>query len=158
MAQFQKGGQKRQSRMKKGKIPQACRILVSPVNGSVSFQAPFNEDFNKEFLAAVDQKRRLWDPERKLWKAVPELLNVIVDIAQKHYAKVEGLTDIYKNDYDVIGVSADLSMTVIRATVKALRIDFAPDHAPDGMQEEYTDRIQEISEAFARIEAERGDE
>jgi preprotein translocase subunit Sec63 len=122
----------------------------------VSFQAPFNEEFNKEFLAAVDHKRRMWDKERKVWRTTPDLLTVVVEIAQRHFSKIEGLEEIYKNDYDVIGVSDDMPLDAIRAVVKALRIVYAPDHAPAGEKDEYTDKIQEIADAMTRIELERG--
>jgi preprotein translocase subunit Sec63 len=154
---FQKGQRKFQ-KLKRGKLQQPCRILVSPVNGTVAFQAPFNEEFNKEFLATVDHKRRQWDGERKVWRTVPELLTVVVEIAQRHFSKIEGLEEIYQNDYDIIGVSQEMPMSVIKATVKALRIAYAPDLAPAGKKEEYTDKLQEIADALSRIEAERGDE
>lgn len=157
---FQKGGTSRRKfkKMKRGKLQQPCRIMVSPVNGTVSFQAPFNEDFNKEFLAAVDHKRRQWDKERKVWRTVPELLTVVVEIAQRHFSKIEGLEAIYQNDYDVIGVADDMPLDAIRATVKALRVVYAPDLAPPGKKEEYTEKIQEIADAWGRIQDERRDE
>jgi preprotein translocase subunit Sec63 len=156
---FQKGGgsSRKFKKMKRGKLQQACRILVSPVNGTVSFQAPFNEDFNKEFLAAVDHKRRMWDKERKVWRTLPELLTTVVEIAQRHFSKIEGLEAIYQNDYDVIGVSDDMPLKAIEAVVKALRIVYAPDHAPAGQKDEYTDKIQEIADAWGRIQQERGE-
>ncbi len=155
---FQKGGGTRKfQKMKRGKLQQPCRILVSPVNGTVSFQAPYNEEFNKEFLAAIEHKKRQWDKERKVWRTTPDLLTVVVEIAQRHFSKIEGLEEIYKNDYDVIGVSEELPLEAIRATVKALRIAYAPDLAPAGMKEEYTDKIQEIADAMGRIEMERGE-
>lgn len=156
---FQKGGggSRKFKKMKRGKLQQACRILVSPVNGTVSFQAPFNEDFNKEFLAAIEHKHRLWDKEKKIWRTTPEFITVVVDIASRHFSKIEGLAEIYKNDYDVIGVSEEMPLQVIEATVKALRIIYAPDHAPAGKLEEYTDKIQEIADAWGRIQQERGE-
>jgi len=153
---FQKG-QRKFKKIQRGKIPQPCRILISPINGTVSFQAPYNEDFHKEFLALVNHKLRLWDKEKKVWRIVPEMLTTIVEVAQRHFSKIEGLEAIYKNDYDIIGVSDEMPMEVIRATVKALRIAFAPDHAPAGMQEEYTEKLQEIADAMGRIEKERGE-
>lgn len=156
---FQKGGTGRRKfqKMKRGKLQQPCRIMVSPTNHTVSFQAPFNEDFNKEFLAAIDHKKRQWDGERKVWRTTPDLLTVVVEIAQRHFSKIEGLDAIYKNDYDVIGVADDMPMEAIRAVVKALRIVYAPDHAPPGEKEAYTDKIQEIADAMTRIEQERGE-
>lgn len=153
---FQKGGKKRKFKaMAKGKIAQPCKIVISPVNGTISFQAPHNEDFNKEFLAAIDHKKRQWDPDKKIWRALPELLTVVIDIAQRHYSNIEGLDAIYMSDYDVIGVSEDMPMAVIKATVKALRIAYAPDRAPDHLKAEYTDKLQSIADALSRIEAER---
>ena len=155
---FQKGGgQRKFQKMKRGKVQQPCRILVSPVNGTVSFQAPFNEEFNKEFLAAVEHKKRQWDGDRKVWRTTPDLLTVVVEIAQRHFSKIEGLEAIYQNDYDVIGVSDDMPLDAIRAVVKALRIVYAPDLAPPGEKEAYTDKIQEIADAMTRIEQERGE-
>ena len=154
---FQKG--KRQfKKIPRGKLPQACRIHISPVNGAVTFQGPFNEDFNKEFLAAIDHKNRLWDKERKVWKTLPDFLTVVVEIANRHYSTIEGLEEIYKNDYDIIGVAEDTPMPVIRKFVKEMRVFYAPDKAPPGKRDEYTDKIQEIADAMSRIEQERGDE
>jgi preprotein translocase subunit Sec63 len=151
---FQKG-QRKFKKLQRGKIPQPCRILISPVNGTVSFQAPFSEEFNKEFLALVNHKLRLWDRDKKVWQTVPEMLTTVVEVAQRHFSKIEGLETIYQNDYDIIGVSDNMPIEVIRATVKALRIVYAPDHAPAGMQEEYTEKLQEIADAMGRIEIER---
>ncbi len=168
---FQKGKRKFK-KIKRGKLQQPCRILVSPVNGTISFKAPFNEDFHKEFLATVDHKRRQWDGDKGLWRTVPELLTVVVELAQKHYSKIEGLEEIYQNDYDIIGIHQDMPMVVVRAAVKALRIAYAPDkihHTGDYKdifpgaanvtiaREMATDKLQEISDALGRIELERGE-
>jgi DnaJ-class molecular chaperone len=83
---------------------------------------------------------------------------VVVEIAQRHFSKIEGLEEIYQNDYDVIGISEEMPMEVIKATVKALRIVYHPDRAPAGSKEEYTDKLQEIADAYSRIQTERGDE
>ena len=152
---FQSGGKRKFKKMKRGKLQQPCRIIVSPVNGTVSFQAPFNEDFNKEFLAAIDHKKMLWDKEKRVWRTLPELLTVVIEIAQRHFSVIEGLEAIYQNDYDVIGVSDNMPIDVIRATVKALRIAYAPDLAPPEKKQEYTEKIQEIADAWGRIQEER---
>ena len=166
---FQKGNRKFK-KIKRGKLQQPCRILVSPVIGTISLKAPLNEDFHKEFLATVDHKRRQWDGDKGLWRTVPELLTVVVELAQKHYSKIEGLEEIYQNDYDIIGVSQDLPMSVLRTTVKALRIAYAPDkiHVTDDYKDKFpdaanitiaremaTEKVQEIAEAMSRIEQER---
>ncbi len=153
---FQTGQRRRTfKKIQKGKLPQPCRILISPVNGTVSFQAPFNEDFNKEFLALVNHKLRLWDRDKKVWRIVPEMLTTVVEVAQRHFSKIEGLEAIYQNDYDIIGVSDDMPLEAIKATVKALRVVYAPDLAPPEMKEEYTEKIQNIADAMSRIEMER---
>lgn len=124
---------------KKAKRP--CRIIVAP-NGVVSVQAPFNEEFRDDFLAAIDSRRRQWDGKRELWMTTPELLPTVVEILQRHFSRIEGLDELMRDEYDVIGVAHGTPIVIVEAVVKAWRKEYHPDRVrADNYKELYPDAL-----------------
>jgi hypothetical protein len=142
------------------RVTQPCRIVVGS-SGVVSFYAPFNENFLEEFKNVFHKHDRHWNPERKIWQIKAEGIAALVEVLQKYYNKIEGLDALIESPFDVLKITPDAPLRLVRAAAKMLRAEYHPDTVrsdnyldlfPDSTslaeaKEKATDFLQEVSEA-----------
>ena len=150
------------------RVTQPCRIVVGS-SGVVSFYAPFNEQFLNEFKTAFVHDDRHWNPERKIYQIKPENITKLIEVMQKYYNKIEGLDALIESPFDVLKITPDAPLELVKLAAKALRIKYAPDHIttiPEAIglypeldtmadrlaiipkaKEQATDYLQEVGEA-----------
>jgi hypothetical protein len=149
------------------RVTQPCRIVVGS-SGIVSFYAPYNEQFLGEFKNVFAHIDRHWNPERKIWQIKPEKITALIEVMQKYYNKIEGLDALIESPFDVLKITPDAPLELVKLAAKALRIKYAPDHITSTDQalelypeldtedcqdiirlakEQATDYLQEVGEA-----------
>ncbi|MHA1951879.1 MAG: hypothetical protein ACW99G_24080 [Candidatus Thorarchaeota archaeon] len=108
------------------RVTQPCRIVVGS-SGVVSFYAPFNENFLEEFKNVFHKHDRHWNPDRKIWQIKAEGIAALVEVLNKYYNKIEGLDALIESPFDVLKITPDAPLELVKLAAKALRIKYAPD-------------------------------
>jgi hypothetical protein len=97
-------------------------------SGVVSFYAPYNEQFLAEFKNVFHTHDRHWNPDRKIWQIKQEGISALIEVMQKYYNKIEGLDALIESPFDVLKVTPDAPVRLVKASAKALRHMYHPDH------------------------------
>jgi hypothetical protein len=135
--------------------------VVVGSSGVVNFYAPYNEAFLAEFKNVFNVHDRHWNPDRKIWQIKQEGIAALIEVMQKYYNKIEGLDALIESPFDVLKVTPDAPVKLVRMAAKVLRSEYHPDHINFGnFQEKFpeaqsleeavgmaTDHLQEIGEA-----------